>query len=61
MGNGEGPHNENFHSLYRSPNMRRQEDRIRMNLNGLGFNRRNLVDSAQDRDYWRVLVNVRVL
>ena len=31
---------------------RRWEDNIRMNLNS-----RNWVDSTQDRDYWRTLVN----
>ena len=34
------------------------EDNIRMDLKGIGINTRNWVDSAQDRDYWRVLVNV---
>ena len=29
-----------------------------MDLKEIGMNTRNLVDSAQDRDYWRVLVNV---
>jgi hypothetical protein len=33
------------------------EDNIRMNLKEIGINTRNWVDSAQDRDYWRVLVN----
>jgi hypothetical protein len=37
---------------------RRLEDNIRMDLKELGINTRNWVDSAQDRDYWRVLVNV---
>ena len=37
---------------------RRWEDNIRMDLNEVGTNTRNLVDSAQDRDYWKVLVNV---
>ena len=27
-------------------------------LEEIGINAENLVDSAQDRDYWRVLVNV---
>ena len=31
---------------------------IRINLNEIGINTRNWVDSAQDRDYWRALVNV---
>ena len=29
-----------------------------MDLKGIDFNMRNWVDSAQDRDYWRALVNV---
>ena len=36
---------------------RRREDNIRMDLIEIGVDTRNLVDSAQDRDYWRVLVN----
>ena len=36
---------------------RRCEDNIRMNLKEIGINTRNCVDSAQDRDYWRALVN----
>ena len=31
-------------------------DNIRMDLKEIGINISNLVDSAQDRDYWRVLV-----
>ena len=92
-------HNEELHSLYRSPNIvrviksrrlrwaghvaiieegrssfkiltgkptgkrplgrprRRWEDNIRMDLEEIGINAGNWVDSAQDRDYWRVLVN----
>ena len=30
---------------------------IRMDLEEIGINARNLVDFAQDRDYWRALVN----
>ena len=33
----------------------RREDDIRMGLKEIGT--RNWVDSAQDRDYWRALVN----
>ena len=33
------------------------EDNIRMYLKEMGINTRNWVDSAQDMDYWRVLVN----
>ena len=36
---------------------RRWEDNIRMDLEEIGINAVNLVDSAQDRDYWRALVN----
>ena len=93
-------HNEELHSLYRSPNKvrvtksrrlrlaghvakmeegrsafkiltgskpagkrplgrprRRWEDNIRMDLEEIGINGGNLVDSVQDRDYWRALVN----
>ena len=37
---------------------RRWEDNIRMNLEEIGINAGNWVDSAQDRNYWRALVNV---
>ena len=37
---------------------RRWEDNIRMDLEYMGINAGNWVDSAQDRDYWRALVNV---
>ena len=66
-------HNEELHSLYRSPNIvrviksrrlrwagqvaRMEEDNIRMDLEEIGINSGNWVDSAQDRDYWRALVN----
>ena len=36
---------------------RRWEDNIRMNLEEIGINAGNSVDSAQDRNYWRALVN----
>ena len=36
---------------------RRWEDNIRMDLQEIGMNAGNLVDSAQDRNYWRALVN----
>ena len=35
----------------------RWEDNIRMDLKEMGINTKNWVDSAQDRDYWRDLVN----
>ena len=34
---------------------RRWEDNIRMDLEEIGINEGNWFDSAQDRDYWRVL------
>ena len=36
---------------------RRLEDNFRMDLKEIGINMRNWVHSAQDRDYWRALVN----
>ena len=36
---------------------RRWEDNIRMDLKEIGINTRNWVDSVQDWDYWRALVN----
>ena len=36
---------------------RRCEDNIRMDFKEIGINTRNWVDSAQDWDYWRALVN----
>jgi hypothetical protein len=36
----------------------RWEGNIRMDLKEIGINTRNWVESAQDRDYWRALVNV---
>ena len=36
---------------------RRWEDNIRMDLEGIGINAGDWVDSAQNRDYWRLLVN----
>ena len=36
---------------------RRWEDNIRMDLEEIGTNAGDWVDSAQDRDYWRALVN----
>ena len=36
---------------------RRWEDNIRMDLEEIGMNAGNWVDSAQDRNYWRALVN----
>ena len=35
----------------------RWEDNIRMDLKEIGINTRNWVDSANDRDYWRALLN----
>ena len=36
---------------------RRWEDNIRMDLEEIGVNTGNWVDSAQGRNYWRALVN----
>ena len=36
---------------------RRWEDNIRMDLKKIVTNMRNWGDSAQDRDYWRALMN----
>ena len=36
---------------------RRWEDNIRMDLKEISINTRDWIDSAQDRDYWRALVN----
>jgi hypothetical protein len=36
---------------------RRWEDNVRMDLEEMDMNMKNLFDSTQDRDYWRVLVN----
>ena len=36
---------------------RRWEDNIRIYLEEIGINAVNWVDSAQDRNYWRALVN----
>ena len=33
------------------------EDNITMNLNEIGINTTNWVESTQDRDYWRALLN----
>ena len=35
----------------------RWEDNIRMDLEEMGINAGNWVDSAQDRNYWRALEN----
>ena len=36
---------------------RRWEDNIKMDIKEIGVNVRNLIDSAQDMDYWRALVD----
>ena len=36
---------------------RRREDNIKMDLKEIGVSVRSWIDSAQDRDYWRALVN----
>ena len=37
---------------------RRWEDNISMDLEEIGINAGNWIDSARNRDYWRALVNV---
>ena len=37
--------------------MRRREDNIRMDLKEISLNTRSMIDSVQDRVYWRALVN----
>ena len=39
---------------------RRWEGNIRINLKEIGTNIRNWVDLAQNRDYWRALVNAAI-
>ena len=39
---------------------RRWEDNIKIDLKEIGVNMRNWIDSAQDRDYCRALVNVEL-
>ena len=43
---------------------RRRQDNVRTDLEEIGINTRNRIDSAQDRDYWRAVVkaalNLRV-
>ena len=36
---------------------RRWEENIRMDLKEIGIVTKNWIDSAQDRNYWRALVN----
>jgi hypothetical protein len=36
---------------------RKRENNIRMGLNEISINTRNCLDSSQDRDYWKALVN----
>ena len=40
---------------------RRWEDNIRMDLEEIRINAGNWVDSAQDRNYWRALVNAALI
>ena len=39
---------------------RRWEDNIKMDLKEIGVSVRSRIFSAQDRDYWRALVNVAI-
>ena len=43
--------------LERRRRRRRWEDNIRIDLEEIGINAGNWVDSAQNRNYWRALVN----
>ena len=50
----------NLYNLYVRPlgrSRRRGEDNIRIDLEEIGISAGNWVDSAQDRNYWRALVN----
>ena len=38
----------------------RWEDKVRMDLEEIRINAGNWVDSAQDRNYWRALVNAEL-
>ena len=51
-----------FLDLLCSPNLdtRTWEDNIIMDLEEIGINAGNWVDSAQDRNYWRALVNAEL-
>jgi len=40
---------------------RRWEHNIRRDLEEIGINAGNWVDSAQDRDYWRAIVNAALI
>ena len=40
---------------------RRWVDNIRMDLEEIGISAGNWVDSAQDRNYWRALVNAALI
>ena len=40
------------------PQGRARQDNIRMNIKKIGVSMRNWIDSSQDKDYWRALVNV---
>ena len=40
---------------------RRWEDNIRVEFEEIGFNARNWVDLAQDRDYWKALLNAALV
>ena len=65
MGSGKGSTMRNFIDLTHKPTgkrplgrpRRRWEDNIRMDLEAIGVNAGNWVDSAQNMDYWRALVN----
>ena len=39
---------------------RRWEDNVRMDLKQIGVSMRNWIDSGQNVDYWRALVNAKL-
>jgi hypothetical protein len=48
---------KSYGNIHLGRTRRRWEDNIRMDLKETGINTRNWVDSAQDRNYLRALVN----
>ena len=50
-------HNTNNNNNNDNNNNNNNNNNIRMDLEEIGMNAGNWVDSAQDRNYWRTLVN----
>ena len=46
-----------FKILTGKPKGKRWKDNIRIDFKEIGINMKNWIDSAQDRDYWKALVN----